>query len=89
MFDEEIKEIMGLTLRVNNETEHVAFLDYSGHVEILRVRVMESKTHYDNELYRVETYVTSYAFIDKDTIQSNLDNIIHDLKAFLEVTENV
>ena len=89
MFDQEIKEIMDLTLRVNNETEHAVFFYYSGHVEILRVIVAESKINYDNDLYSVDTYVTPRTFIDKDEIQSNLYKIIHELKAFLEVTENV
>ncbi|SDJ61945.1 hypothetical protein [Paenibacillus naphthalenovorans] len=51
-------EIQMLAYMVNTFTEHLAFCDYSGHVNGFDVRITKTKDHNDIEYrYRMDTYV--------------------------------
>ena len=51
-----LMDILGLAMKIQDNTEHGVFLDYSGHVDEITVRVAESKIEYWKILKRFETY---------------------------------
>ena len=51
-----LTDIFGLAMKIQDNTEHGVFLDYSGHVDEITVRVAESKKEYLETLKRFETY---------------------------------
>lgn len=56
--DQLILEIMALAYAVDRCTDYAVFIDYSGHVESLSIRVVQSKTNWQNEIVETEFKVT-------------------------------
>ena len=81
MFHEKYKGMLELVLRINRETEYAAFFDFQGHVDCITVSIGKGKNEekeYNNRIYRK----TFYARLDAE---KTLNNIINELKEFLEV----
>lgn len=51
-----LMDILGLAMKIQDNTEHGVFLDYSGHVDEITVTVAESKKEYLKKIKRFETY---------------------------------
>ena len=51
-----LMDILGLAMKIQDNTEYGVFLDYSGHVDEITVRVAESKKEYLKILKRFGTY---------------------------------
>lgn len=47
-------EIALLAAKINNETSFCVFFDYSGHVDLLRISIRESKKNFNKELIASE-----------------------------------
>ena len=78
MFHEKYEEILELALRINRETEYAAFFDFSGHVDHMSVWLGKEKEECFNDwLYR-ETFYSEH------DSENRLDDIINELKGFLE-----
>lgn len=59
-----LADIFSLSMKIENETEHAVFFDYSGHVELLNVDVVKSKVEYTKKMMRFESYT------DEDSLWS-------------------
>jgi len=53
-------EIMALAYLVQVHTDYAVFIDYSGHVDSLAIKVVESADRYENEIVSTEFYVKKY-----------------------------
>ncbi|HZK46837.1 MAG TPA: hypothetical protein VFC64_02750 [Atopostipes sp.] len=51
-----LMDILGIAMKIQDNTEYGVFLDYSGHVDEITVRVAESKKKYLKILKRFGTY---------------------------------
>lgn len=49
-------EIGYLAYVVNAETEYCVFFEYSGHVDLIRIQICESKERYNTEVASTEHY---------------------------------
>lgn len=64
MTDEETKEerqrliieIMGLAYLVQSNTDHAVFIDYSGHVDQLSIKIVESPDRWNEEIASSQFY---------------------------------
>lgn len=76
-----LREVMGLVEKINNTTDHAVFLDYSGHVSLLNVRVGKSKEEYQNKILDCSFYLSGPLSRLED---ENLSHLISELKTFLK-----
>ena len=51
-----LMDILGLAMKIQDNTEYGVFVDYSGHTDEISVRVAESKKEYLKKLERFEAY---------------------------------
>ena len=55
-----LTDIFGLAMKIQDNTEYGVFVDYSGHVDKISVRVVESKKEYLKSLESFEAYADGY-----------------------------
>lgn len=48
--DKIILEVMGLGYLINRTTDYCVFVDYSGHVDNMRIEICESKSRYNDQV---------------------------------------
>ena len=82
MFEQKVREILELTMRISTETDLNANMDYDGNSECVNARVFRDLETEDWLYYSPTT------FKDHAT-EADLDDIIDNLYLFVEVTENV
>lgn len=81
---EKVSELLVLANRVHRETDYCVFIDFSGHVDGLRISVAESKKHYGVKIhswnfYTDESYNYNYNYnngtyeIVKETLEGILN----------------
>ena len=51
-----LMDILGLAMKIQDNTEYGVFVDYGGHVDEITVRVVGSKKEYLKSLKRFEAY---------------------------------
>lgn len=80
-----LQEIIGLCMKVNEETKYCVFADFSGHVHWLDIRIASSKKDYHNHVLTSQlTYKNSsddYFNRRYDEIKSVLVSILKTGKA--------
>lgn len=77
--DGRIRQIVSLALRVNRETKHHVFVEYSGHVNLIQVTVYEGGwVSGKNSTYQLKIWMNS-----EDFCLSKLGRIIAKLKSLL------
>ena len=82
MFEQKVREILELTMRISIETDLNANMDYDGNSECVSARVFRDlKT--ENWLYY------SPVIFKFNATGAELDDIIDNLHQFMEVAENV
>jgi hypothetical protein len=52
-----ISEIMQLAMAINFQTDYCVFVDFSGHVDELSIRIVESKENYKERVCASSTYL--------------------------------
>jgi hypothetical protein len=76
------KEIIRLALMLEEISEHVVFIDYSGHVKNLYVSVNESKENWGKQIFRGNFY-TDFRYEsdqnDYESIKEFLQSKINEL----------
>ena len=81
--DGRIKQIMGLALRVNRETKHSVFVEFSGHVDALMVSVCVGgykSEEYPDYDWTVWLKIESDAFAKLSEIRAKLNSLLRDKK---------
>lgn len=63
--EEIILKLMQLALKIESETDKCVFINYSGHVDSIEVRIAESKKNYNNWLYDSRIYFDECNFLEK------------------------
>lgn len=78
--DARIKQLMGLALRVNRETKHSVFLDFSGHVKQVSVQIhlggWSSSSDPDYSKYFYLDYVSPHRFAACAEIRAKLNSLL-------------
>lgn len=77
--DGRIKQIMGLALRVNRETKHSVFVEFSGHVDALMVSVCVGgykSEEYPDYDWTVWLKIESDAFTKLSEIRAKLNSLL-------------
>ena len=82
MFEQKVREILELTMRISIETDLNASMDYDGDSECVSARVFRD-LETEGWLYYSPLIFKSH------TTEEELDDIIDNLHLFVEVTENV
>ena len=79
-----IHRILQLCLKINNETEHVAFFNYSGHVNSIGVNIGINKANYNKKIIEElpGMYVSSdpTLCISETDINKRLQKLIKELE---------
>ncbi len=81
--DGRIKQIMGLALRVNRETPHSVFIEFSGHVDVLMVSICTggweqgTSPDYDRTIW-MDSEVRVFAKLSE--IRAKLNSLLRDAK---------
>ena len=66
--DRLVLEVMALAFAVDRMTDYAVFIDYSGHVESLTVKIVESKARWQNEIASTEFYITARAHTEAPSL---------------------
>lgn len=77
--DGRIKQIMGLALRVNRETKHSVFVEFSGHVDALMVSVCVGgykSEEYPDYDWTVWLKIESNVFARLSEIRAKLNSLL-------------
>lgn len=84
-----IMEIIMLAVLVQENTDYCIFLDYSGHVDSIDVRIRESKKNWQNEVCesRITTKFQDYYHKDRSDHLASLKAKRDILKEILETHE--
>ena len=82
MFEQKVREILELTMRISTETDLNANMDYDGNSEGVSARVFRD-LETEDWLYYSPVIFKSLA------TEAVLDDIIDNLHQFVEVTDNV
>ena len=82
MFEQKVREILELTMRISTETDLNANMDYDGNSEGVSARVFRD-LETEDWLYYSPVIFKSLA------TEAKLDDIIDNLHQFVEVSENV
>jgi len=82
-----VMEIISLAVLINENTELCTFVDFSGHVKSIDVRVFPSKSeeHTQNvhKIYSVNSYYSDDSWMDGDKVLSKLQEIKEVLSGYL------
>jgi len=80
-------EIISLAILINENTELCTFVDFSGHVKSIDVRVFPSKSeeHTQNvhKIYSANSYYSDDSWMDEDKVLSKLQEIKEALRGYL------
>ena len=81
-----LMEIIGLAILVNENTELCVFVDFSGHVKSIDVRIFPSKSeeHTQGEkLYSASSYYEEESWMEEGSALANLQAIKEVLSGYL------
>lgn len=92
-----VLELMALAYAVDRQTPYAVFIEYSGHVEGMDVKIVKSKDNWQSEIASTEFYVTGKYQPDgtgwlkakRDHLKSILETHEVDVSAMDEVVERV
>jgi hypothetical protein len=76
-----VAEILQLAMAVNFQTDYCVFVDFSGHVSELTIRIVESKENYK------ERVCTSRTYLDRDYTMQRLEAMKTKLIEILETKQ--
>ena len=79
-----LSELMDIAYVVNTLTDHAVFVDFSGHINSIEIRVCKNgwESGKDFDIQISASLEGSYFYSEKSAIES-LDNIIHELETLL------
>ncbi len=84
---QQMAELLALCLAINEQTEHAAFFEYSGHVDVLHVRIVESKRDYQTVIYQSgNDHYMCFDVWNKVKLQSHIEAIKNILTSILNGT---
>lgn len=82
---EAVKRIFTLCLRINESTDNVCFLNYSGHTNQIDVHIGASKTDYNHRVADAETaYLREGSHRSKEEIIDRLYELEDNLEEILD-----
>jgi len=82
-----VMEIISLAVLINENTELCTFVDFSGHVGKISVRVFRSKseehTQGDHKIYSADSYYTKESWMEEGECLAKLQEIKEVLSGYL------
>jgi len=82
-----VMEIIGLAILVNENTDLCVFVDFSGHIKSIDVRIFPSKseeyTQNIHKIYSANSYYAEDSWMEQDQISSKLEEIKGVLSGYL------
>ena len=76
-----ITEVITKSVILNDKTDTCVFIDYSGHIDRLKIRITESKENYNNEIASCDLKLTPFRpySLNKEYLETFNKDIINEL----------
>lgn len=81
-----VMELIGLSILINENTEYCSFVDFSGHVEKVAVRIYKSKElciERCDQLYKVDLYLGKNDWTSEEKVTLELEDTKKALHGYL------
>lgn len=79
---EKLSKIMGLTALINEQGKYCTFMNFSGHIDMLEIRIRKSKKNYSSPIADCELSLSDRPEYYQ-SIGARMDQIIQTLEKFL------
>lgn len=76
-----LSKIMGLTALINEQGKYCTFMSFSGHVDMLEIRIRKSKKNYNSPIADCELSLNRPEYFK--SIDERMDQIIQTLEQFI------